>query len=500
MKIRYHIPVRAAWHVELPPEERTRLERAIMIAIERAVKSKAEQDSEIVATGIQGPEDSSELFEFSRYRSDAGTYAIPSYQKQGPTVQVPVVSFKPEAPSQWLLQAESKGPEGRGPNDEKLVDPFNQFLKEALRTARRNPPPPPPPPPTVPGELAQQFDVVHLSGNALWDRPDVQQRMQNLAADTEAREAANHPGVKVVHTTVSMMNYWQDRFVSSVEYILSQRTSRKDPDNPKQNVSVREQLRKELAREESKLAQSFQGDELVAQVEALRGQFRQRWAVEVERAVDGFVRLAENESLLITRKNPPKPAAVFGLPLGLEKERTADSAPGQVAKQSRPVADSVVRFMEAVQTESKTQAKADNYLDHEKFSPHFDSSSIGKYSFDVSLPFNKDPDTGFYDRAKTIEFFKAVERAAEKTNIEWVAFYNDAEVVLAVNDSLGKGRIAFSGGGGRGTYHHGPDPYLLHVHINIMPVDLANKYLVGAALTQAIKKLEDFWQQVNARF
>src|SRR5262245_47502702 len=96
MKARYHIPVRATWQVEPPSEERTRIERAIMIAIERAVKSKAQQGSEIVASEIQGPGGTSELFESSRYRSDAGTYAIPSYQKQGAPVQVPVVSFEPE--------------------------------------------------------------------------------------------------------------------------------------------------------------------------------------------------------------------------------------------------------------------------------------------------------------------------------------------------------------------------------------------------------------------
>jgi hypothetical protein len=156
--------------------------------------------------------------------------------------------------------------------------------------------------------------------------------------------------------------------------------------------------------------------------------------------------------------------------------------------------------MEAVQIESKLPAKADNYRDHEKFSPHFDPSSIGKYSFDVSLPIPEDPATGFYDRDKTIEFFQAVERAATKVNIEWMAFYNDAKVVIAVNDSIGKGRIAFSGGGGGGSYHHGPNPYLLHVHFNIMPVDLATRFVVGTTLQRAKKALEEFWAKAGAYF
>jgi hypothetical protein len=81
MKARYHIPVHTTWQVELPSEERRRLERAIVIAIERAVKSKAQQGSEIVATEIQGQGNTSERFQSSRFRPDAGTYAIPSYQK-----------------------------------------------------------------------------------------------------------------------------------------------------------------------------------------------------------------------------------------------------------------------------------------------------------------------------------------------------------------------------------------------------------------------------------
>ena len=55
MKARYHVPVHATWQVEPSSEERTRLARVIMVAIERAVKSKVPQGAEIVATEIRGP-------------------------------------------------------------------------------------------------------------------------------------------------------------------------------------------------------------------------------------------------------------------------------------------------------------------------------------------------------------------------------------------------------------------------------------------------------------
>lgn len=96
MTIRYHIPVRATWPVEPSSEERTRLESAILSAIERAVKSKAEQDSVIVTAEIREPGDDSVRFESTRHRPDTGTYALPSYQQQGAPQQVPIVSFEPE--------------------------------------------------------------------------------------------------------------------------------------------------------------------------------------------------------------------------------------------------------------------------------------------------------------------------------------------------------------------------------------------------------------------
>jgi hypothetical protein len=96
MKACYIIPGRASWQGELSSDEKTRIERVIFLAIERAVKSNAEQGSEIVAAEIQGPGDTSERFESSRYRPDAGTYSFPSYQKQGAPVEVPVISFEPE--------------------------------------------------------------------------------------------------------------------------------------------------------------------------------------------------------------------------------------------------------------------------------------------------------------------------------------------------------------------------------------------------------------------
>jgi hypothetical protein len=377
-------------------------------------------------------------------------------------------------------------------------DPFATWLKRQAREAAGHRPPPPPPEPVVPGDLAQQYEIFKVSGWDLLDRPDVRSRLERLAEQVEAKEARARAD-KVQHTKIAMLNYWGDRFAASVEYILTIRTNQRDA-VAKESVSAQMFLRRELGRDEAKLTKSFQGDQLVEQVTTLRQQYRQKWADRVDLAVRRFVDLAENEAQLISADNRPEPAAVLGLPEGLEKEVTTADAPGQMEKDATPVSASVVTFMKSVQAESGLNAVAGNYKGHEKWSPHVSDDSIGKFSFDVSPPVAVDPQTGFYNQAELLKFLAAVERAGTKTGIEWMAFYNDATVVRQFNDSVKKGRIGFSGGGGGGTYHHGPQPYILHLHFNIMPNDLRAKFLVGAALQKAQKAFKAYLKRIDALF
>jgi hypothetical protein len=145
----------------------------------------------------------------------------------------------------------------------------------------------------------------------------------------------------------------------------------------------------------------------------------------------------------------------------------------------------VLKFMKAVQERSHLKAKADNYTDHEAFNPSFGSKDdFGKYSFDVDLggliKLNAD---GFYERDAIINFFLAVNQAAKETRTAWLAIYNDFEVQKTVNERLKVRRIGFAGGapgpGGEGSIHHGPSPYLLHIHFNIMPIEEAAQFIVG---------------------
>jgi hypothetical protein len=390
-----------------------------------------------------------------------------------------------------LVQAFAPGPQP--------VDPFNPFKKrivEEAREAMRHPV-------IRPGSRAQQDDVFRLSEEDLWkiwDRQDIKSRMEKLAEQVEA----SRPGV-ARYTKARLLEDWWYRFRDSVRYILTIRDTEKDPvpvrqlpGKPPQYRFVPAQLRRSisLGLEEAKLMNVFQEEALVAEVDAVRARYRQEWLDRVEQAAQRLVELTENDAeLLIAGEDRRKAEFVFGLPAGLESEVTWQQAPDQLEAGAAPVAASVVRFWKAVQQEvspKHSNDKAENYGGHETHSPRFTTLSVGKYSFDVH-PSVKKSQTGFYERGELIEYFKAVEEASQKTGIEWVAYYNDATVIRKFNDLVKKRRIVFSGGGGHGQYHHGPEPYILHVHINIMPKNLAALYLVGDRLIKARKIFESWW-------
>ena len=330
--------------------------------------------------------------------------------------------------------------------------------------------------------------MFRVSGTELWERPEVKSKMESLAEQVEADEEKIRPG-KVSHTKIAMLNYWEQRFTTSVEYILTKRETMMDPVSRK-SAPAQTAMLHELQREEAKLMASFKDDALMAQVTTLRATFKHKWDEKVDHAVKRFLQLAESQAELIPDEGHVAPPFVFGLPAGLEKTVTSKEAPGQLQAGAQPVAASVVRFMQAIQQESGITAVAENYAHHAKDNPHFSDRSIGEYSFDVHLPDRLiDPGTGFYDPDAAIKYFEAVERASKKLDIEWMALYNDAKVIRKFNTAVGKGRIVFQGGGGGGTYHHGPEPFILHIHFNIMPKDLAATFLATRDLLEKAHKI-----------
>jgi hypothetical protein len=357
-------------------------------------------------------------------------------------------------------------------------DPYNRPPKpdplEPLRKEAREHPEvtyeSPHPEPTIPGNDSQQQEAIaNVDTRLLFEQPGVQQKLRAAAAAAEAREQS--AGGKVNHTVDAMMTYWEDMFVDSVDYILYVRGS------PRKAAIER------LEKEEAALMKANPPD-LIDQVETLRENYAAGWEAKVQLAVDRFVVLAENQAKFLTIHQNATAVRVSGLPDTEEPATSAAAHPGVIQKGSADVSNSVVTFTEAVQKESRIKAEAENYADHELGSDWLggDPKHVGKYSFDVHLDglIAKSSD-GFYDRDAIIRYFLAVERASKATDIEWVAYYNDFEVAKAVNEQLGRLHVGYSGGGGKppfakGSFHHGPEPYVLHIHFNIMPNKLKEKF------------------------
>jgi hypothetical protein len=417
---------------------------------------------------MTGPQDASERE--ARALADHGAGATPSRitGRLGPVM----ARFDTSGARRQRQRSEAIQ-HGLDPDDpaSRQEDPLAGVRREAEKDKQ-----PPPPEKVQAGDRTQQAHAVRRIDPAdLLLLPRIQSRLKTLTDETEARERSTvKPGGQVTHTAANMVEYWSVRFVDSVEYILYKRRGDR-----------RAAVLKQLRTEEDKLIKAAPAD-LEDKVKALRESFHDAWEQEAERAADRYLVVAANEGRFLTEPQAAAPVSIYGLPAGLESEVTATDAPGQVNKGSKPVTESVAQFMKAVQKESGLKAVADNYTDHEKHSPYLGNiEGVGKYSFDVDLGgLIKTNAEGFYEREPLVKFFLAVARAGDATKIAWVALYNDFEVAKTVNEKLGKHRIGFSGGGSagpgqEGSIHHGPAPYILHVHFNIMPTALAAQYLAA---------------------
>lgn len=363
---------------------------------------------------------------------------------------------------------------GRNPDDP--VSSPRDAVRRALREAAANPPQKSPEP-TIPGDRIQQIHAIpKVDSNDLWDLPRIQERMRAVAAETEARERVNvGPRGEVKRTVEALMEHWKLKFSDSVHYILHLRAG-----------GLRGERLRRLRLDEAALVKAAPAD-LVERVEDLRRLHQQRWQEEVDRTADRFVLVASNEAQFATIRQNARPISIYGLPENFEGtvELTDHKDTLVQGKDARPTSPSVVVFMKEMQKQTGTKVLAGNYDRHERYSPHVGAAEeVGKYSFDVDpgawIKMNSE---GFYDREKLVKFFLAVEQASSVTQISWMAFYNDFAVAKEVNETIGKQRIRFSGAGGgagmEGSIHHGPAPYILHIHFNIMPNALAGQYFIG---------------------
>jgi hypothetical protein len=118
------------------------------------------------------------------------------------------------------------------------------------------------------------------------------------------------------------------------------------------------------------------------------------------------------------------------------------------------VAESVINFVRELNRISDVPIGASTYRTH----------SWGRYSIDLFPSIKKD-EAGYYDQDAVVNVFRKINDAAETTNVRWRALYTDFDTAKRVNAMLKRIFVNFQ-------WEHGPDPYVLHIHLDIMPRDV----------------------------
>jgi hypothetical protein len=196
------------------------------------------------------------------------------------------------------------------------------------------------------------------------------------------------------------------------------------------------------------------------EVALTRREHASRFVPKLARIKEQFVNTAIERFRFMHEKQP-------GVRAPLEMHRVADDAEGfqtiadlkglitaEPTESDLQVADSVVVFVTTLKALSSVDIGASTYRTH----------SWGRYSVDLfpSIPKN---DAGYYDQDAVVEVFRTIDAAARLTNVRWRALYTDFDVAKRVNAELTRKQVGFQ-------WEHGPDPYVLHIHVDIMPLDV----------------------------
>ncbi len=105
---------------------------------------------------------------------------------------------------------------------------------------------------------------------------------------------------------------------------------------------------------------------------------------------------------------------------------------------------------------------------------NYSSHGLGRwkekgFSLDLRLPEARLDGRGFYDRSAAISFLLNLNQAASSLGARWRVLYNDFSVAQAVNAATGSRNVEFTGSvDSSGNLNwHGPDPLILHFHLDL---------------------------------
>ena len=138
-----------------------------------------------------------------------------------------------------------------------------------------------------------------------------------------------------------------------------------------------------------------------------------------------------------------------------------------------PVAPIMVQFVKELRRRFGEPLDVSNYRGHGggKFRDR-------GYSLDLFL--KKSDRRGFYPHQDAMALLRAVNEAARAVQAQWRAIYNDFEVADAINRETGQINVIFAGTVRRdenkrvtGLNWHGPNPLILHFHLDLAPLPVA---------------------------
>lgn len=133
-----------------------------------------------------------------------------------------------------------------------------------------------------------------------------------------------------------------------------------------------------------------------------------------------------------------------------------------------PVAPLTIRFARRLRARF-------GYVDMSNYRGHGGGAFLNRgYSLDIFLK-GRD-ERGFFKKDEAIKLLRAINGAAADVRANWRAIYNDFSVADAINREFRRTHVIFVGAASKnrkkdvtGINWHGPDPLILHVHLDLAP-------------------------------
>ena len=155
-----------------------------------------------------------------------------------------------------------------------------------------------------------------------------------------------------------------------------------------------------------------------------------------------------------------------------------------------PVAPIMVRFVSELRRRYGTSVSVGTYRGH-------GGGSFNDRGYSLDLFLSGRGERGFYRRDDALRLLRAVNDAAKAMPAKWRIIYNDFTVADAMNRETERRNVIFVGGTRKdknkrvtGLNWHGPDPLILHFHLDLAPLPGAEGEVVDEAWSEDFSESE----------